>query len=439
MADAWTSERMSPRLLKVAARAKRNPDAQFHSLAHLVDVDALRCAFARLRPKAAVGVDGVTKEMYGQALEENLQNLHERMRTQRYRHQPIRRVHIPKGDGRTRPLGISALEDKIVQSALRDLLEAVYEQDFLDCSHGFRPGRGAHDAIRAFHRVADKGGANWVIEADIASFFDQIPRKKLLDLIACRIPDGSIRRLIGKCLHVGVLDGEELTTPDDGTAQGSVLSPLMANVYLHYVLDVWFEHEVKPRMHGKATLIRYADDFVLCFEREDDALRVMDVLPKRMAKYGLALQPDKTRLVSFERPCWSQRNGKGPDSFDFLGFTLYWRRSRRGRWVVGCKTRRARITRAIKAAYDWCRHNRHARIAEQHVGLCRKLRGHYQYFGVNGNTRSLSRLCHHTCRAWQKWLNRRSQRGNLPWKRFVDLLRDFPLPLPRVYVQIWGT
>jgi group II intron reverse transcriptase/maturase len=429
---------MSPELLKVAARARREPDAQFHSLAHLIDVPALQRAFERLRPNAAVGVDGVTKEMYGQRLDDNLRDLHERLRQKRYRHQPIRRVHIPKGNGKTRPLGISALEDKIVQDALRELMEAVYEQDFLDCSYGFRPGRGAHDAIRAFHRVADRGGANWIVEADIASFFDRIPREQLKDLIARRIPDGSIRRLVGKCLHVGVLDGEDLTTPDAGTAQGSVLSPLLANVYLHYVLDLWFEHEVKPRMRGLATLIRYADDFILCFAREDDARRVMDVLPKRMAKYGLELQPAKTRLVRFERPRGSQKPGTGPDSFDFLGFTLYWRRSRRGGWMVGCKTRRARLTRAITAAYEWCRHNRHAPVAEQHVGLCRKMRGHYQYFGVNGNTRCLSRLYHHVRRAWHKWLNRRSQRANLPWTRFVGLLRDFPLPLPRVHVQIWG-
>jgi RNA-directed DNA polymerase len=439
MTDAWTSGDMSPELLKVAARARRDPDAQFHSLAHLLGVPALRRAFGRLRPDAAAGVDGVTKDDYVRELEANLHDLHERLRTKRYRHQPIRRVHIPKGNGKTRPLGISAFEDKIVQDALRELLEAVYERDFLDCSHGFRPGRSAHDAIRAFHRAADGGGANWILEADIASFFDSVDRSELLDLIARRIPDGSIRRLVGKCLHVGVLDGEELTTPEKGTAQGSVLSPLLANVYLHYVLDLWFELDVKPRMRGRVTLIRYADDFVICFEREDDALRVVDVLPKRLAKYGLTLQPAKTRLVPFKRPSGSQRGGKGPGSFDFLGFTLFWRRSRRGRWVVGCKTRRARLVRAVTAVRDWCRRNRHMPVAKQHAGLCRRMRGHYLYFGVNGNTRSLSRLFHHARRAWHKWLNRRSQRGNLSWKRFVDLLRDFPLPLPRVYVTIWGT
>jgi RNA-directed DNA polymerase len=437
MTGAWTSESMSPQLLKVATRAKRDHAAQFHSLAHLIDVSALQRAYDSLRANAAVGVDGMTKECYGQDLQANLADLHERLRGKRYRHQPIKRVHIPKGNGKTRPLGISALEDKIVQAALRELLEAVYEQDFLDCSYGFRPGRSAHDAIRVFHDVAMAGEVNWVVEADIASFFDQIPRQQLLDLIAERIPDGSIRRLVGKCLHVGVLDGEELTKSDAGTAQGSVLSPLLANVYLHHVLDLWFERDVKPRMRGAAKLIRYADDFILCFEHERDARRVLEVLPKRMAKYGLTLHPDKTRLVPFRRPPYAQQKGKGPGTFDFLGFTLFWRRSRNGGWVAGCKTRRSRISRAIKAAQAWCRWNRHKPIAEQHAGLCRRLRGHIRYFGVNGNSRSLASVVHHVRRAWHKWLNRRSERNRLTWERYVDLLRDFPLPRALICVQIW--
>jgi len=428
---------MSPELLRVATRAKRDPAAQFHSLAHLIDVPALQRAYERQRARAAVGVDGMTKERYGQDLQANLADLHERLRSRRYRHQPIKRVHIPKENGKTRPLGISAFEDKIVQAALHELMEAVYEQDFLDCSYGYRPGRSAHAAIRAFHRAAAAGEVNWVIEADIAGFFDAIPRPQLQDLIARRIPDGSIRRLVGKCLHVGVLDGEELSTPNTGTAQGSVLSPMLANIYLHYALDLWVEHEVKPRMQGRTQLIRYADDFIVCFEQEDDARRVMDVLPKRMAKYGLTLHPDKTRLIPFRRPPGSQRTGKGPGTFDFLSFTHFWRRSRRGRWVVGCKTRRARLARAITAVYEWCKRHRHERVAAQHAGLRRRIRGHFQYFGVNGNMRCLSRLTYHAHRAWQKWLNRRSQRGRLTWERFNDLIRDFPLPQPRVYTVIW--
>jgi len=273
MDGALTPMNMSPGLLKVAVRARREPDAQFHSVAHLIDVAALERAYHRQRRDAAVGVDGVTKEEYGRGLEANLRDLHGRLKTMRYRHQPIRRVHIPKDKGGTRPLGISAFEDKIVQDALREVLQAVYEQDFLDCSYGFRPGRRAHDAIRAFLRVAERGEANWVLEADIKSFFDSVDRNTLLELLRIRVPDGSIRRLVGKCLHVGVLDGSELSRPDAGTAQGSVLSPLLANVYLHYALDLWFEREVKPRLHGSSTLIRYADDFIICFELREDQER----------------------------------------------------------------------------------------------------------------------------------------------------------------------
>jgi group II intron reverse transcriptase/maturase len=225
MADASTSERMSPQLRKVAERARREPDGRFHALAHLLDVPALARAYARLRPEAAVGVDGVTKENYGQDLLANLQGLHERLRTQRWRHQPIRRVHIPKGQGKTRPLGISAFEDKVVQDALREVLQAIYEQDFLDCSFGFRPARGAHDAIRAVHRAVDQGVMNWVLEADIVSFFDSLDRDQLREMLQERVADGSLVRLIGKCLHVGVLDGEDFSTPEAGTAQGSVLTP----------------------------------------------------------------------------------------------------------------------------------------------------------------------------------------------------------------------
>jgi len=240
-----------------------------------------------------------------------------------------------------------AFEDKIVQDALREVLQAVYEQDFLECSYGFRPRRRAHDAIRAFDRVASRGEVNWVLEADIKSFFDSVDRNTLLELLRIRVPDGSIKRLVGKCLHVGVLDGGDLTRPDTGTAQGSVLSPLLANVYLHYALDLWFEREVKPRLHGRSTLIRYADDFIICFELRSDAERVMDALSERLATFALTLEPTKTRLIPFHRPSPSEKRGKGPATFDFLGFTLFWRRTRRGGWCVGCKTRHARLRRAI--------------------------------------------------------------------------------------------
>jgi RNA-directed DNA polymerase len=438
MSQASTWIGMSPQLLKVAERAKNEPDGQFHALAHLLDESALFRAFYRQREDAAVGVDGITKETYGQYLVDNLQDLHERLVSKRYRHQPIRRVHIPKGNGTMRPLGISAFEDKIVQDALREVLQAIYEQDFLDCSYGFRPGRSAHDGIRALHRAADRGELNWVLEADIVSFFDSLDRTALLGMLQERVADGSLLRLVRKCLHVGVLDGEEFSTPDTGTAQGSILSPLLGNIYLHHVLDRWFHREALPRLRGKACLIRYADDFVIGFECREDAERVLAVLPKRMQRYGLTLHPEKTRLVPFRRPPAEQQGGKGPGTFDFLGFTLYWRRTRRGRWRLACKTRRARLGRAIQAVYAWCRRQRHEDIGVQHAGLRSRLQGHYNYFGVNGNLKSLACLLWHARRAWHKWLNRRSQRARFTWERFRDLVRDYPLPVPRVMVQIWG-
>jgi group II intron reverse transcriptase/maturase len=437
MTDASTSLGMSTGLRKVAERAKREPAGRFHSLAHLIDEELLAGVYRRLRGDAAVGVDGITKEQYGQELQSHLRDLHERLRTKRYRHQPIRRVHIPKEKGRTRPIGISATEDKVVQGALREVLQAIYEQDFLDCSYGFRPGRSAHDAVRALTRAVDGGEANWILEFDVMSFFDSVDRKHLMEMLQRRVADGSLLRLVGKCLHVGVLDGEAFTEPSVGTVQGSTLSPLLGNAYLHYVLDLWFAEDVKPRLKGKAVLVRYADDGVLGFERQDDAQRVMAVLGKRLERFGLTLHPEKTRLLDFRGPLRSRGEGRSPTTFDFLGFCWYWRRTRRGRWSVTCKTRRARLARAIKAVHTWCRENRHLPVGQQHAALSRRVQGHLNYFGVNGNMASLTRFARQVTRSWFKWLNRRSQRARLNWDRFEDLLRDFPLPQPRIVVQIW--
>jgi group II intron reverse transcriptase/maturase len=437
MPNAQTLEAMSPGLLKVVERAQREPEGRFNSLAHLIDVPALRRAYHRQRSDAAVGVDGVTKEQYGRNLEGNLQDLHARLKDKRYRHQPIRRAHIPKAQSQTRPIEISVFEDKVVQDAVREVLEAIYEQDFLDYSYGFRPGRSAHDAVRTLKRIVEEGEVSWIYEADIVSFFDSLDRTKLEEMLGLRVADGSLMRLIGKCLHVGVLDGETIVEPELGTAQGSVLSPLLGNVYLHYVLDLWFETEVKPRLQGTATLIRYCDDFIIGFEREDEARRVVAVLDKRMERFGLALHPDKTRLLPFWRPPRSQRRSKGPATFDFVGFTFYWARSRKGHWWMACKTRRASLRRAKRSIYDWCRRHRHWPIKDQHAALHRRLRGHFNYFGVNGNYTSMMRLVESTGRSWYKWLRRRSQRTRLNWERFSDMLRWWPLPRPRITVRIW--
>jgi len=433
-----TSLDMSTGLRKVAEGAKREPAARFHSLAHLIDESLLAGAFARLRNNAGVGVDGVTKDQYEQDLWGNLRDLHERLKTKRYRHQPIRRVHIPKEKkGQTRPIGVSATEDKVVQSAVREVLQAIYEQDFLGCSYGFRPGRSAHDAVRALIRAGNDGEANWILEFDVVSFFDSVRRSQLMEMLQERVVDGSLLRLVGKCLHVGVLDGEEFSEPSEGTVQGSTLSPLLGNVYLHTVLDRWFAEEVRPRLRGRATFIRYADDGIFGFERQDDAERVMAVLGKRMERFGLTLHPQKTRLLDFRRPLRSRGKGRGPNTFEFLGFCWYWRRTRRGNWMVACKTRRARLARAIQRVYEWCRENRHLPVRQQHEALTRRVRGHINYFGVNGNSMSLRRLTHQVKRSWYKWLNRRSQRARLTWERYEDLLGDFPLPKARIVVSIW--
>jgi len=429
---------MSPELMKVASRARNEPSARFHSLAHLIDVQALERAYHKLRSDAAVGVDGVTKELYGLGLEENLRNLHERLRGKRYRHQPIRRVNIPKDNGGTRPLGISVFEDKIVQEAIREVLSAVYEEEFLPCSYGYRPGRRAHDAIRALNDAAIKGKANWILEADIRSFFDSVPHRRLMELLRKRVPDGALLRLVGKCLHVGVLEGETLTTSEEGTPQGSVLSPLLANIYLHYALDLWFEELVKPRLRGKAEMVRYADDFVICFEREEDARRVFEVLPKRMEAFGLTLHPEKTRLTPYTRPSKFQQAGKGPGTFDFLGFTFHWNRTRAGWWANTVRTSSSRMARAIQRIHDFCQRKRHLSVRDQHDGLVQRLRGHINYFGVNGNCVSVRRVIRMAVRGWQKWLSRRSQRCRMNWGRFKELLRRLPLPKARVAVQIWG-
>jgi RNA-directed DNA polymerase len=437
MSDAKTSEVVSTKLLKVAERAKREPKARLLALAHLIDKEMLRAAYDRIRKDAAVGVDGVTKEKYGERLEENLVTLHARMKAGQYRHQAIRRVHIPKAPGKTRPIGISTVEDKIVQNALTTVLGVIYEQDFLDCSYGFRPKRSAHDALRSLDAAGGRGEVNWVLEADIESFFDSLDRKKLSEMLRQRIADESFMRLVGKCLHVGVLDGEEYEEPEVGTVQGSTLSPMLGNIYLHYVLDLWFAGEVKTRLKGRATLIRYADDFIIGFERQEDAMLVEGLVRERMAQYGLRLHPEKTRLLPFQRPRPWQAGGKGPGTLDFLGFTLFWRRTRGQFWALTYKTRKARLQKAAQAIADFCRRRRHWPVKDQHASLCRRIRGHINYFGVSGNWNSLVLLIRIAERVWLKWLRRRSQRTRLNWQRYKAFLKVYPLPRPHIAVQLW--
>jgi group II intron reverse transcriptase/maturase len=352
-------------------------------------------------------------------------------------------VHIPK-DGaqtKTRAIGIPTLEDKILQRAVLMVLEPVYEQDFMDCSYGFRPGRGAHQALEALWKELMGIGGGWVIDLDIQSFFDTVNRTHLHDFLDRRVRDGVIRRVVGKWLNAGVMEDGAVWYPERGTPQGGVISPLLSNLYLHEVLDRWFEHEVKPRLQGRAFVIRYADDAVLGFECEEDARRVMAVLGKRFARYGLTLHPEKTRLVEFRSP--GRRGGErdqeahAGSSFDMLGFTHFWARSRKGRWVVQRKTAKNRFGRAVKRLAQWCRENRHAALAEQHDAINRKLRGHYAYYGVTGNARALSRYLRMAERLWRKWLSRRNHRAHMEWARFKRVLQCYPLLPPRVVHSIY--
>jgi group II intron reverse transcriptase/maturase len=419
-------ETVSTKQQRIAMLAKQMPGVALNSLSHHIDIDWMKEAFRRTRKDGANGVDGQTAADYEARLEENLRSLLDRAKGGTYRAPPVRRVHIPKADGKSqRPIGIPTFEDKVLQRAAAMALEAVYEQDFLDCSHGFRPGRSAHDALSSFRNQMMEMRGGWVIEVDIRKFFDTLDHRHLQQIVRQRVRDGVLLRLIGKWLNAGVVDEGKLSFPDAGTPQGGVISPLLANIYLHEVLDVWFECVVKPRLGGRAFLVRYADDFLIGFSDELDARRVMTVLPKRFEKYGLALHPKKTRLLRFHPP------GRGRDSgsFDLLGFTHHWARSRKGYWVIKQRTAKERFQRSLRAIADWCRTYRHRPLQEQCAKLSAKLRGHYGYFGITGNSMALQRLRYCVQRIWQKWLARRSAKG-MTWERFNVLMSLHPLPEP---------
>lgn len=410
------------------------------TLAHHIDADWLREAYRRTRKDGARGVDGQGAAEYERDLEGNLRALLERVKSGTYRAPPVRRVHIPKGDGsQTRPIGIPTFEDKVLQRAVAMLLEAVYEQEFHDFSYGFRPGRSAHDACEALQNATVKMAGGWVLEVDIKKFFDTLDHEHLRTILGQRVRDGAILRLIGKWLNAGVMEGGMLSHPEAGTPQGGVISPILANIYLHEVLDEWFVSEVQPRLNGRSVLVRYADDFVFVFARKEDAERVFAVLPKRFGKYGLTLHPDKTRLVPFRRPDRDDDgDGDGPGTFDLLGFTHHWGLSRNGKWVVWKRTAKDRFSRTLRRIAEWCRLHRHDDVEAQHRALIRKLRGHYSYFGITGNSRALARLWYETTKIWRKWLSRRSQKAFLNWEKMLRLLERFPLPPPRI-VHRYGT
>lgn len=425
--DVYTKQR------RIAFLARQSPEMAFTSIAYLMDIDWLKEAYRRTRKDGAVGVDGVTAEEYEQDLERNLQCLLDRAKSGTYKAPPVRRVHIPKGGSttETRPIGIPTLEDKILQRAVVMLLDPIYEQDFLDCSYGFRRGRSAHDALTSFRdqTMSCRPKGVTVLEVDIRKFFDNLDHQYLRQFLRLRVRDGVLLRLIDKWLKAGVMEDGNVSYPDSGSPQGGVISPLISNVFLHYVLDVWFEQEVKPRLRGKAFLIRYADDFVVGLRDRRDADRVMEVIPKRFGKYGLTVHPTKTKLVPFCPPSSRTKadDDARPGTFDLLGFTHYWGVSLKGYWVVKLKTAKDRFTRAVRSIDKWCHDNRHLSIAEQQQKLNQKLRGHYAYYGVTGNSEAMNRFRQEVENRWRKWLNRRNNIRSMHWQKFCALLRRYPL------------
>ena len=428
-------ESVSTKQERIAKLARSNPGLAFTSLNQYLDYEWVKYAYERTRKDGALGVDGQSAQDYELELEQNLSSLIERMKSGRYRAVAVRRHYIDKCDGGQRALGIPSFEDKVAQRAIVMLLEPIYEQDFLDCSYGFRPGRSAHQALRALNEGIWRGGGRWLLDVDVRKYFASIDRGKLRECLARRVTDGVVRRLIDKWLNAGVLEAGQLHYPETGTPEGGVISPLLANVFLHYVVDEWFAEQVQGRLRGPSSLVRYADDFVMLFAQRADAERVLAVLGKRLDKYGLQLHPDKTRVIDFRLKELSPRalSDSGlATSFNFLGFTHVWVITRRGRAAVRQLTAKDRLARALKALSDQCRHMRHWLLREQHARLCQMLRGYYAYYGIGGNARRLGHLRYHAERYWRKWLSRRSAKRRLGWSQFARLLKLLPLPAPRI-------
>lgn len=423
------------KLALIAERARREPQCRFTSLAHLLNERFLADSYHELGRDRASGVDGVTWKEYGRNLSGNLTGLVARMKAKQYKPQPARRAYIPKDDGKQRPLGVMALEDKIVQKGMSRILEAIYEADFLGCSHGFRPRRGCHTALKAVDERIMTGPVNHVVEIDIRQFFDRVSHRKLLRLLQIRIQDRNFLLLIWRFLKAGYLEAGQYMKTEEGTPQGGNLSPILSNIFLHYVLDLWFEREWKPTLEGQGTLVRYADDAVCLMQKQADAERTHEALKERFARYELELHPEKTRVLSFgryEREN-AERTGRKPNTFDFLGFTHYCGLSRRGKFMVNRLTSRKRFAKRCREMNAWLRGIRNRLPAKVWwTTLRQKLRGHYEYYGISGNMWSLNRYHEAVVRMVRKWLNRRSQRRIYYWKRFQVYLTRFPLPTPRI-------
>ena len=422
---------VSLKLYQLREQAKQHPERVFTTLHHLVDVDFLREAYRRTRKDAAPGADKVTAEDYAKHLESNLESLYKRYKEGNYVAPLVRRVWIDKEDGSQRPIGIPAFEDKVLQRAIAMILSAIYEIDFYDFSNGFREKRGAHDAIKSVRDGCYQAKVSEIIDADVSKFFDDMPHDRIREILRLRVNDGKIIQLIGRWLKAGVVEDDGVSYPACGSPQGGVISPLIANIFLHHVLDEWFVKQVQPKLKGRSFLVRFADDFILGCEVEADARKIMRVLPKRFGKYGLTIHPDKSKTVHFRWPSrYSKKSNTG--TFDFLGFTHYWGRSRNGNWVVKRQTMRKRQARVMRSIYVYCRENRHESVMTQLKGLNIKLRGIYNYYGIRCNYRPLWMIYQHTRTCWRKWLSRRSHTGFITWEKFEKFLKIWKLPEPKI-------
>jgi len=434
-------ENITPtKLALISQRAQKEPKLQFTSLAHLLNEGFLKECYYSLGRDRASGIDGVSWKEYGEQLGENLNNLVTRMKVKRYKPQPAKRVYIPKNEHEKRPLGLPALEDKIVQKGISRILEAIYEADFLDCSYGFRPNRNCHQAINAVDKTIMTKPINYVIEADIKGYFDNVSHEWMMEFLKVRIKDPSFLLLIRRFLKAGYFEAGRIVATEQGTAQGGNLSPMLSNIFLHYVLDLWFEKKIKPMVKGACQLVRYADDFICLVQYKDDAEYIEQALRERFVKFDLELHPEKTRVISFGR--YERENAKRQkrraNSFDYLGFTHYCGISRKGKFIVGRKTSRKKFRMKCKEMNNWLRKIRNYRKAKEWWPVLQaKLRGHYQYYGVSGNMRSLVCFYKLTLRMTLKWLNRRSQCNSFSWQRFLAYLQHYPLPRPRIVHNLY--
>jgi len=436
-----SGEPVATKLRRIAEKARKEPLFKFTSLYHLMNEELLRECFQRLRKDAAAGIDDVTKEEYAENLDVNLSNLIERLHRMAYIPQPVRRKYIPKpGSAKQRPLGIPCFEDKLVQAGLVRILEAVYEQDFIEDSYGFRPGRSCHKALMALSETVEGKPVNHIVEADIKGFFDHVNQEWLMKFLAHRIGDKRILRMVKRFLKAGVAEDGAITVSDEGTPQGGVISPLLANTYLHYALDLWFEKVYRKKCTGFARMTRYADDFVVCFRYKTDAEKFRREMGIRLGRFGLEVEPTKTRVMEFGKFAVQNAKARGerPATFDFLGFTHYCARSKDGKWFrMKRKTARKRFTAKVQAFKEWLKKSRTLKTAELWETAKAKLRGHFAYYGVTDNAKGISRFAREVTQLLFKWLNRRGKRRCLNWTRFSLTLERFPLPKPRITVNMF--